>query len=46
MMAEREGFEPPLFGNSLTLNQIAANTEYNRLADFATKSADSTASNM
>src|SRR5215469_16342642 len=35
------GLEAQSFGNSLTLNKIALATEYNRLADFATKSINS-----
>jgi hypothetical protein len=45
-MAERGGFDPPHFGNSLTHNQIAVTTEYNRLADFATESTNSTETNV
>lgn len=45
-MAERVGFAPLVSANSLTVNKIAATIEYNRLADFATKSINSTAANV
>lgn len=44
-MAERVGFAHLIFANSLAVNKIAATIEYNRLADFATKSIDSTVPN-
>jgi len=44
-LAERVGFEPLVFANSLAVNKIAATIEYNRLAYFATKSIDSTVPN-
>lgn len=40
-LAERVGFEPLGFAKSLAINKIAATIEYNRLADFATKSINS-----
>src|SRR5262245_10581229 len=44
VLMPRGGLEAQSFGNSLTLNKIALPIEYNRLADFATKSINSTAS--
>jgi len=51
MLIQRKGFLMPggglataSFGNLLTLNKIALLIEYNRLADFATKSINLTAS--
>jgi hypothetical protein len=41
-LVPKKGFGPPSFGNSFSLNQIAALIEYNRLADFATNPICST----
>jgi len=43
-MVPRGGLEAQSFGNSLILNKIALAIEYNRVADFATKSINSTES--
>jgi hypothetical protein len=43
-MVPKKGFGPPSFGNSFSLNEIAASIEYTRLSDFATKSIHSTLS--
>jgi len=43
-MVPKKGLVPPSFGNSFSLNKIAASLDYNRLADFATKGTDSNAS--
>jgi hypothetical protein len=43
-MVPKKGLEPQSFDKLFCLNRIATSTEYNRLADFATQSTNSTAS--
>src|SRR2546423_6926714 len=43
-LVPKKGLEPQSFGNSFCLNSMATSTEYNKLADCATQSVDSSTS--